>query len=91
MAPLPTAGIAVAFGTLVLAASRGGQAADEWAERTLSARGVRRPRLWLGALAAGASLAMSVADKRRAVGAPSTTTSPEHTDGPERSGPDAGS
>lgn len=89
MAPLPTAGIAVAFGALVLAASRGGQAADEWAERSLTARGVRRPRLWLGVVAAGASLAMSVADARRAAEAGATSTEP--SDDPKRSDPDAGS
>ncbi len=89
MAPLPTAGIALAFGALVLAVSRGGQAADEWAERTLTARGVRRPRLWLGVLAAGASLAMSVADKRRDT--VPEATAPEHVAGPEQSDADAGS
>ena len=46
--------------------SRGGQSADAWAEGALTRRGVRRPRLWRGAAAAGASVAMSASDMRRA-------------------------
>lgn len=65
MAVLPTAVVAVAFGALVLGASRGGESLDDWAERALTRRGVRRPRLWMGVAAAGASLAMSVSDERR--------------------------
>jgi peptidoglycan/LPS O-acetylase OafA/YrhL len=71
--PLPTAVLATGIAALVLGASRGGQAADEWAERKLAARGVRRPRVWIGAAAAVASLASSASDKRR--GAPTTTHS----------------
>ncbi|MBL0747993.1 alpha/beta-hydrolase N-terminal domain-containing protein [Nocardioides baculatus] len=66
LAPLPTAVVATGIAALVLGVSRGGQAADEWAERRLSARGVRRPRAWMGAAAAVASLAMSASDKRGA-------------------------
>ena len=69
--PLPTAVLATGIAALVLGASRGGQAADEWAERKLAARGVGRPRVWMGAVAAAASLAMSASDKRRA--APTAT------------------
>ena len=69
--PLPTAVLATGLAALVLGASRGGQAADEWAERRLAARGVRRPRVWMGVAAAVASLAMSASDKRRA--APTAT------------------
>ena len=58
--------VALGLGTLVTATSRGGQSADEWVERTLVARGVRRPRVWMGLVAAGASLAMSAVDVRRA-------------------------
>ena len=68
--PVPTAVVATGIAGLVLGASRGGQAADEWAERRLGARGVRRPRAWMGAAAAVASLAMSAADKRRPERAP---------------------
>ncbi len=64
------AGIALALGALAAGASRGGQAADSWAERTLSMRGVRRPRRWMGVAAAGASLAMSIADSLRTVEEP---------------------
>ena len=63
--PVPTAVLATGVAVLVLLSSRGGEAADEWAERRLAARGVRRPRVWLGLAAAAASLAMSVADQRR--------------------------
>jgi hypothetical protein len=62
--PAAGAAIAVALGAVVAGASRGGEAADGWVERTLAARGVRRPRVWMGVAAAGASLAMSVADNR---------------------------
>ncbi len=60
-----TAGVVVGLGALVAGVSRGSEAADSWAERTLAARGVRRPRVWMGVTAAGLSLAMSVADRRR--------------------------
>jgi hypothetical protein len=63
--PAAGAAIALAFGAFVAGLSRGGEAADGWMERTLAARGVRRPRAWMGLVAAGASLAMSVADHRR--------------------------
>ena len=59
------AGIAVAFGTAIAGLSRGSQTLDAWAEGALTRRGVRRPRLWMGVVAAGASLAMSAADRRR--------------------------
>lgn len=62
--PAAGAAIALAFGAVVAGVSRGGEAADGWIERTLVARGVRRPRAWMGLAAAGASLAMSAADKR---------------------------
>lgn len=61
-----TVAVAVGFGALVAGISRGGQAADAWAEHSLATRGVRRPRLWMGVVAAGASLAMSASDRRRA-------------------------
>src|SRR5687768_6333242 len=38
LAPLRVAGVSVAFGALTLSLSRGGQAADEWAERALASR-----------------------------------------------------
>ena len=63
--PGPTAALATGVAVVVLLSSRGGEAADEWVERRLAARGVRRPRVWLGLAAAAASLAMSVADQRR--------------------------
>ena len=65
LGPAATAALALALGAAVTASSRGGEAADGWLERTLAARGVRRPRAWMGLVAAGASLAMSVADNRR--------------------------
>ena len=65
LSPAAKAGIAVAFGTAIAGMSRGGQSADAWAEGALTRRGVRRPRLWMGVVAAGASLAMSAADRRR--------------------------
>lgn len=65
LGPVATAGIAVGLGALVAGLSRGGEAADGWAERALATRGVRRPRLWMGVVAAGLSMAMSVADRRR--------------------------
>jgi hypothetical protein len=75
LAPLPTAVTALAFAALVLGASRGGEAADVWVERRLAARGVRRPRAWMGVVAAGASLVMSVSDARRhAADSPSPTS-----------------
>ena len=66
LSPAAKAGIAVAFGTAIAGMSRGGQSADAWAEGALTRRGVRRPRLWMGVAAAGASLAMSASDMRRA-------------------------
>jgi hypothetical protein len=65
LGPAAKAGIAVAFGTAIAGLSRGGQTVDAWAEGALTRRGVRRPRLWMGVVAAGASLAMSAADRRR--------------------------
>jgi hypothetical protein len=58
------AAMALGIGAVVAGISRGGQAVDAWTEDTLAARGVRRPRLWMGVVAAGASLAMSAADRR---------------------------
>ncbi|NYE38046.1 hypothetical protein F4692_003191 [Nocardioides cavernae] len=58
-------GAAAAVGLAVAGVSRGGQAADAWVERRLTARGVRRPRLWIGVAAAGLSLGMSAIDRRR--------------------------
>jgi hypothetical protein len=75
LAPLPAAAVGAGLGVLVLAASRGGEAADVWAERRLAARGVRRPRVWMGLAAAGASLAMSVSDSRREARESSSPTS----------------
>ncbi len=66
LGPLPTATVATGIAALVLGASLGGEAVDGWAERRLAARGVRRPRVWMGVVAAAASLAMSAADERRA-------------------------
>ncbi|MGF9755621.1 hypothetical protein AAII07_10475 [Microvirga sp. 0TCS3.31] len=65
LGPAARAGIAVAVGTAIAGLSRGGQTMDAWAEGVLTRRGVRRPRLWMGVVAAGASLAMSAADRRR--------------------------
>lgn len=65
LGPTAKAGIAVAFGAAVAGLSRGGQTLDAWAEGALARRGVRRPRLWMGVVAAGASLAMSASDRRR--------------------------
>jgi hypothetical protein len=62
--PVATAEVVVGLGALVTGLSRGSEAADSWAERTLAARGVRRPRVWMGVAAAGLSLAMSVAERR---------------------------
>lgn len=59
-----TAAVALVGGLAVAGLSRGGQSADAWMERRLAARGVRRPRMWLGLAAAGASLAMSAAERR---------------------------
>lgn len=61
-----TAAVAGAVGGVALAVSRGSQAADEWAERALVRRGVRRPRVWMGVVAAAASLVWSISDDRRA-------------------------
>ena len=63
--PAAAAGVVVGLGVLVAGLSRGSEAADSWAERTLAARGVRRPRVWMGVAAAGLSLAVSVVDRRR--------------------------
>jgi hypothetical protein len=65
LGPAAKAGIAVGFGVAVAAVSRGGQSADAWAEGALTRRGVRRPRLWLGVAAAGASLGMSMVERRQ--------------------------
>ena len=65
LGPAATTGVAVGLGALVAGLSRGSEAADSWAERSLAARGVRRPRVWMGVAAAGLSLATSVADRRR--------------------------
>ncbi|MBD3925771.1 hypothetical protein IEZ26_14145 [Nocardioides cavernae] len=75
LSPAAKAGIAVAFGTTIAAMSRGGQSADAWAEGALTRRGVRRPRLWMGVAAAGASLAVSASDKRRAAREQASSTS----------------
>jgi hypothetical protein len=66
LGPGMAAAIGVVLTVLVAGVSRGGEAADAWMERGLARRGVRRPRAWLGAAAAGASLAMSVAESRTA-------------------------
>jgi len=63
--PLAVTAVALAIGGVATGVSRGGESVDAWMERTLVARGVRRPRAWLGVAAAGASLAMSTADRRR--------------------------
>ncbi|WP_416952243.1 hypothetical protein ACNKF0_11505 [Nocardioides sp. T5] len=60
-----TTALALAAGALVAGVSRGGQAADGWAEGWLLRRGVRRPRVWLGVAAAGASLGMSLVERRQ--------------------------
>jgi hypothetical protein len=80
------AAVAVGFGALVTVVSRGGQSADEWAERALTARGVRRPRVWMGVAAAAASLAMSAADMRTAARDQASTTRQDALDGPGSSG-----
>lgn len=66
--PLPvlaTLGVAALAGATMAAVSRGGESADGWVERGLAARGVRRPRVWMGVGAAALSLAMSAAERRR--------------------------
>jgi hypothetical protein len=75
LGPAARAGIAVGVGAAFAAMSRGGQAADAWAERALTRRGVRRPRLWMGVAAAGASLALSASDKRQAAKRTASPTS----------------
>lgn len=65
LSPTATAGVALGVGGLVAGVSRGSEGADGWMERTLTARGVRRPRVWMGVAAAGLSLATSLADRRR--------------------------
>ncbi|RYC04106.1 hypothetical protein [Nocardioides zhouii] len=80
------AAVAAGFGALVMVVSRGGQSAVEWAERALTARGVRRPRLWMGVAAAAASLAMSAADMRTAARDQASTSRQDALDGPASSG-----
>ncbi|CAM3643284.1 hypothetical protein [Nocardioides zeicaulis] len=66
-APPPVAtvaALALGVGAVTALVSRGGQGLDTWAEHGLTARGVRRPRLWMGAAAATLSLAMSVVERR---------------------------
>ncbi len=75
LGPAAKAGIAVGFGASIAGLSRGGQSADAWAEGALTRRGVRRPRLWLGVAAAGASLATSAIDKRQAKRRTASSTS----------------
>lgn len=59
-----TTAVSLLAGATMLAASRGGEAADRWVEHRLAAHGVARPRLWIGVAAAGATLAMAAADRR---------------------------
>jgi hypothetical protein len=75
LGPAVKAGIAVGFGTAIAGLSRGGQSADAWAEGVLTRRGVRRPRLWMGVAAAGASLAVSAIDRRQAARGKASSTS----------------
>nr|WP_300053328.1 hypothetical protein [uncultured Nocardioides sp.] len=75
LGPAARAGIAVGVGAAVAAVSRGGQSADAWAEGALTRRGVRRPRLWMGVAAAGASLATSAIDRRQAARRTASSTS----------------
>ena len=75
LGPAAKAGIAVGFGAAVAGVSRGGQSVDTWAEGALTRRGVRRPRLWMGVVAAGASLAMSAIDRRQAAKRTASSTS----------------
>ncbi len=75
LGPAAKAGIAVGFGAAVAGVSRGGQSVDTWAEGALTRRGVRRPRLWMGVVAAGASLATSAVDRRQAARRTASSTS----------------
>ena len=75
LGPAAKAGIAVGLGAAVAGMSRGGQSADAWAEGALTRRGVRRPRLWMGVAAAGASLATSAFDRRQAARRTASSTS----------------
>jgi hypothetical protein len=74
LGPAAKAGIAVGFGTAIAGLSRGGQTVDAWVEGALTRRGVRRPRMWMGVVAAGASLAMSASDRRRTGRAEASTS-----------------
>ena len=75
LGPAAKAGVAVGVGAAFAGMSRGGQSADAWAERALARRGVRRPRLWMGVAAAGASLALSAVDRRQAARRTASRTS----------------
>ncbi|MBC2934594.1 hypothetical protein [Nocardioides sp. zg-1228] len=58
------AAVGLATGLVVGGVSRATESVDGWAEGWLRRRGVRRPRLWMGVAAAGASLAISALDRR---------------------------
>ena len=58
--------VALLVGTATAATSRGGEAADAWIERRLAARGVRRPRMWIGVGAVALTLVMAAADRHTA-------------------------
>jgi hypothetical protein len=62
--PVKAVVASLVIGAAVAGVSRGSQAADQWFEDRLTARGVRRPRRWMGAAAAAASLALSVVERR---------------------------
>lgn len=64
--PAVVAAIAGGVGVLTAAGSRGGQAADAWVERSLAARGIRRPRVWIGVAAAALTFGSGVVERRRA-------------------------
>jgi hypothetical protein len=64
--PVKAVVASLVIGAAVAGVSRGSQAADQWFEDRLTARGVRRPRRWMGAAAAAASLALSVVERRGA-------------------------
>ncbi|GAA1929365.1 hypothetical protein [Nocardioides hwasunensis] len=85
-----TVATSIAVGTLVGVVSRGAESADAWTERTLAARGVRRPRMWMGVAAAGASLAISVVDRRRAARGPADEQQSQTSPGPGGGVPGAG-
>ena len=61
---LTTAALASTVGLVAISASMGGVAADAAAERALARRGAPRPRLWLGLVASGLSVAMAYTDAR---------------------------